>query len=153
MILTQPIKKYQLLLSKYIVSCEFITLMIVVNIATMVFSGFITGVKDPLDADLFFRCFWILWASTLATAAVQMIAVEFFSSKWISIFIGLLLGLMSQGTYLNGWFGKFNPYSFSDFSYRADWKQALFMMLISCIFIIIGLIISTFVFKRQNINR
>ncbi|WP_024832970.1 ABC transporter permease [Ruminiclostridium josui] len=153
MILTQPIKRYQLLLSKYIISCKYITILIVVNIVTMAIAGFITGIKDPFDTELFLRCFLILLVSTFATAAIQLIAIEIFPSKWISLFIGLFLGLLSQDTYINSVFGKFNPYSFSDFSYRSDWNQAVFMILISCIYIIIGLLASTSIFKRKNIYR
>ncbi len=154
MVLTQPIKRYKLILSKYITGCKYITVLIVVNIVTLALAGFITGVSEQFDTGLFLRCFLILWVSTLAAAAVQMIAVVIFSSKWISLIVGLFLGVLSQDSFLNGrLFSRFNPYAFSDFSFRADWKQALSMILISCIYIIIGLLISACIFKRKNIYR
>lgn len=153
MILTQPIKKSKFILAKYIVSCKYITVLIIFDIISIAIAGVITGVKDPLDVVLFIRCFLILWSSAVATAAIQLIVLEIFSSKWISLFIASFLGGISQNTYLNSIISKFNPYSFSDYSFRANWNQTVSIMIISYIFIIVGLFISTLIFNRKNIYR
>ncbi|MCB2356533.1 ABC transporter permease [Clostridium estertheticum] len=153
MLLTQPIKKSKFIIAKYIVSCKYITILIFFNIISITISGVITGVKDPLDIDLFIRCFLILWSSALATSAIQMIVLNIFSLKWISLFLAFLLGSISQDTYLKGIIGKFNPYSFADYSFRANWNQTVFILIISCVFIIFGLLVSTLIFNRKNIYR
>lgn len=151
MILTQPIKKSKILLAKYIISCKYIVLLVFFNIISIVIAGVITGVKDPLDWTLFLRCFLILCFSAMATAAIHIIMLELFPSKWVTLFIALFLGIKSQDTYLDGIFGKINIYSFADYSFRADWNQTLSILITSFIFIIIGLVISTIIFDRKNI--
>ncbi|MBI6030475.1 ABC transporter permease [Clostridium perfringens] len=153
MVLTQPIKKSEFLLAKFIISCKYINIMIFSNIILIAIAGFITGVKDPLDIPLFIRCFLILFSSAMATAAIQMIILEVFPSKWICLFIAFFLGLKSQNTYLSCTFCKFNPYSFADYSFRANWNQTLSILIISCIFIIVGLSISTLILNKKNIYR
>ncbi|CBZ02433.1 ABC transporter permease [Clostridium botulinum] len=150
MVLTQPIKKSKFLLAKYIVSCKYITVLIFFDIITIAIAGIITGIKDPLDVALFIRCFLILWSSAMATAAIQMSILQIFPSKWIGLFIAFFLGVKSQDTYLNCIIGEFNPYSFTDYSFRANWNQTLSILIISYIFIIVGLLISTLIFNRKK---
>lgn len=153
MILSQPIKKSKILISKYIISCKYIIILLLVNMITIIISGIITGVSDPLDISLFIRCFLILCSSTMAIAVIQMILLIVFSEKWVGIFAAFILGVFSQDTYLNNFFSKLNPYSFADYSFRADWNQALSMLFISVLFIISGLSISILIFNRKNFYR
>lgn len=152
-LLTQPIKKSKFIIAKYIITCKYITILILFNIISIAISGFITDVKEPIDLNLFIRCFLILWISAIAISALQMIVLEIFSSKWLCLFIALFLGVKSQDTYSSSIIGKFNPYSFCDYSFRANWNQTLSIMFISCIFIIAGLFISTLIFNKKNIYR
>lgn len=153
MILSQPIKKSKILISKYIISCKYIIILLLVNMITIAISGIITGVSDPLDISLFIRCFLILCSSSMAIAVIQMILLIVFSEKWVSISAAFILGVFSQDTYLNNFFSKLNPYSFADYSFMANWNKTLSMLFISVLFIILGLSISILIFNRKNFYR
>lgn len=153
LILTQPINKFYIIVSKYIVACKYIVIMIVSDIVSIVISGIVTGVKEPVEIGLFVRCFFVLFFSTMAAAIIQLIILQVYNKKSIALCIAAFLAGISQNTYSHSIIAKVNPFAFVDHAYKASWQETICIFLISIVFIIVGMKICTLIFNKKSIDR
>lgn len=153
LLITQPIQKYRIVLSKFLLSCKYILILILCDVITLILSGAITGVADPFPAGFFIRYTIILIVSVIAADAVLLVLFVGFRTIWPGLLCALILGIMSQGKYDDNMFGKINIYSYVDYAYKSSWNDVTLIIAVSVIGMLAGLMIAVITFEKIRIEK
>lgn len=137
--LTKPIKRYEILLSKYITALIILTLMLFFNVISLIVVGKIFDFPEQIPWGYFGKMIII---QLLASAAV-MIIQEFILIKNKNILIsfgiaGVLSMISSNLYYYNNPIMYLNPYGYSLFSITQDAMGISFVFCGSAIIIVLG---------------
>lgn len=138
-LLTQPIKRSSILLSKYIVASFYSIIMLLLNIFSLVAVGILFEFKEPIP----WRFFIVMFGIQLISSLVIMIIHLFLNIKnknlLLSLGIAAVLSIISSNVYYNESFIKnINPYGFSLFSITQGRNEIILVLIISIAIIFIG---------------
>lgn len=138
-LLTQPIKRSSILLSKYIVASFYSIIMLLLNVFSLVAVGMLFKFKEPIP----WRFFIVMFGIQLISSLVIMIIHLFLNIKnknlLVSLGIAAVLSIISSNVYYNESFIKnINPYGFSLFSITQGRNEIILVLTISIAIIFIG---------------
>lgn len=148
LILTKPIKRYQILLSKYITALIILIMMMAINIIALVIVGKVFNFPEPIPWNYFFNMAIIQLVASLAVMIIHL----FFSirNKNILISFGIagVLSILSTNLYhADNPIIYFNPYNYALFSITQESKEIIYLFVVSAIVIGIG---SFIIYKYFN---
>lgn len=138
-ILTKPIRRWQILFSKYITSIIMIIIMLIINIVALIIVGKAFNFPEAIPWSYFFNMAVI---QLVASSAVMIIHL-FFSIEnkniLISLRIAALLSILSSNLdYYDNPIIYFNPYSYALFSITQKGQEIIYLSLGSAIVIVVG---------------
>ena len=150
-LLTKPIERWKVLLSKYIAGIIYLLIMIFTNIMTLISLGKIFDFPENIPWSYFFTMVII---QLVASASIMMIHL-YFSVKNKNVLIsfgiaGVLSIISSNFYYSENMLRKINPYGFSLYSYTQGKEEQFIIYSISCLLIIVGYIILNNYFKYKK---
>lgn len=131
-LLTKPVKRRDVLFSKYIVASFYSVVMLFLNVIALIVVGMIFKFKEPIP----FKFFIIMFFVQLISSLVIMLIHLFFNIKnknlLVSVGIAAVLSIVSTNIYHNDYFIKYlNPYGFSLFSITQGKNELLILFIIS----------------------
>lgn len=151
-LLTKPIKRRDILLSKYIVSSFYSVVMLILNVISLIVVGIIFKFKEAIP----FKFFIIMFFVQLISSLVIMLIHLFFNIKnknlLVSVGIAAVLSIVSTNIYHNDYFIKYlNPYGFSLFSITQGKNELLILFIISVLILFIVPKLITRYFNNKEI--
>ena len=151
-LLTQPIKRSSILISKYIVASFYSILMLSLNVISLITVGIIFKFKEPIP----YRFLIIMFVIQLIASLVIMVIHLYINLKnknlLISLIIAAILSFISSNLYHNDSFIKnINPYGFSLFSITKVKNEITLVLIISIAILIIGSVLVKTYFNNKKI--
>lgn len=149
-VLTKPVKLFDIIISKYVLSMKYISILLIFNSLTLIIAGLMTDGHQKIDFHLFIKCYIVMFFSSMAINCFCLLFIVIFKNRKISIFLTLIIAILSQNTYGKNIFSLFNIYSFAEYSYRATNTQMLNMTINSCL--LVAIILSILYFNKNKIS-
>ena len=151
-LLTQPIKRTNILLSKYIVASFYSIVMLLLNVFSLIAVGKIFKFQEPIP----WRFFIVMFAIQLIASLVIMVIHLFLNIKnknlLVSLGIAAVLSIVSSNLYYNESFIKnINPYGFSLFSITQGRNEMILVLIISIAIIFIGSLLIKRYFNNKEV--
>lgn len=147
-LLTQPIKRTQILLSKYMVAGFYYVLMLLINIFSLIAVGKLYKFKEAVPVKFFAIMFGIQLIAGLVIMIIHMFINIKNKNMLVSLGIAAVLSMISSNLYYNEVsLSKVNPYGFSLFSITQDKKEILIVLIIAVLIFTLG---SIFIKKYFN---
>ena len=138
-LLTQPIKRSKLLLSKYIVAAFYSTTMLLLNVISLIIVGLIFKFKEPIPYKFFIIMFFVQLISSLVIMIIHLFLNIKNKNLLVSLGIAAVLSIISSNIYFSDYFIKYlNPYGFSLFSITQGRNELLILFIISGLILLIG---------------
>lgn len=150
--LTKPIKRWQILFSKYITALIILIMMLVINIIALIMVGKMFNFLEAIPWGYFLNMMVIQLVASSAVMIIQL----FFSIKnkniLISFGIAALLSILSSNIYYNeNPIRYFNPYNYAMFSITQERQEIIYVSCCSAIVIVIGAFIICKYFKCKKV--
>ncbi|MDU5111254.1 MAG: ABC transporter permease [Clostridium sp.] len=137
-LLTKPIKRRDVLLSKYIVASFYSVVMLILNVISLIVVGVIFKFKEPIPYKFFTIMFFVQLISSLVIMLIHLFLNIKNKNLLVSIGIAAVLSIVSTNIYHNDYFIKyFNPYGFSLFSITQGKNELLTLFIISVLILFI----------------
>ncbi|GAA0086427.1 ABC transporter permease [Clostridium sp. MB05] len=151
-LLTQPIKRTNILLSKYIVASFYSIVMLLLNIFSLIAVGKIFKFQEPIP----WRFFIVMFAIQLIASLVIMVIHLFLNIKnknlLVSLGIAAVLSIVSSNLYYSENFIKnINPYGFSLLSITQGRDEITLVLIISAVIIFIGSLLIKRYFNNKEV--
>lgn len=138
-LLTQPIKRSKILISKYIVAAFYSTTMLLLNVISLVIVGLIFKFKEPIPYKFFIIMFFVQLISSLVIMIIHLFLNIKNKNLLVSLGIAAVLSIISSNIYFSDYFIKYlNPYGFSLFSITQGRNELLILFIISGLILLIG---------------
>ncbi len=151
-LLTQPIKRTNILLSKYIVASFYSIVMLLLNVFSLIAVGKIFKFQEPIP----WRFFIVMFAIQLIASLVIMVIHLFLNIKnknlLVSLGIAAVLSIVSSNLYYSENFIKnINPYGFSLLSITQGRDEITLVLIISAVIIFIGSLLIKRYFNNKEV--
>ena len=151
-LLTQPIKRSNILISKYIVASFYSIVMLLLNIFSLITVGKIFKFQEPIP----WKFLIVMFAIQLISSLVIMIIHLFLNIKnknlLVSLGIAAVLSIISSNVYYNESFIRnINPYGFSLFSITQGRNEIILVLIISIVIIFIGSLLIKRYFNNKEV--
>lgn len=151
-LLTKPIKRSDVLLSKYIVASFYSVVMLIINVISLIVVGVIFKFKEPIPYEFFAIMFFVQLISSLVIILIHLFLNIKNKNLLVSIGIAAVLSIVSTNIYHNDYFIKYlNPYGFSLFSITQGRKELLILLTISVLILFIVPKLITRYFNNKEI--
>lgn len=151
-LLTKPIKRRDILLSKYIVASFYSVVMLILNVISLIVVGMIFKFKEPIPYKFFAIMFFVQLISSLVIMLIHLFLNIKNKNLLISIGIAAVLSIFSTNIYHNDYFIKYlNPYGFSLFSITQGENELLILLIISVLILFIVPKLITRYFNNKEI--
>lgn len=151
-LLTKPIKRRNILLSKYIVASFYSVVMLILNVISLIVVGMIFKFKEPIPYKFFAIMFFVQLISSLVIMLIHLFLNIRNKNLLISIGIAAVLSIVSTNIYHNDYFIKYlNPYGFSLFSITQGENELLILLIISVLILFIVPKLITRYFNNKEI--
>lgn len=151
-LLTQPIKRSSILISKYIVASFYSILMLLLNVISLIIVGIIFKFKEPIPWKFFVVMFAIQLISSLVIMVIHLFINLRNKNLLISLGTAAVLSMVSSNIYYNDSFIKnINPYGFSLFSITQSNNEIALVLVISIFILLIGSLLIKAYFNNKKI--
>lgn len=151
-LLTKPIKRSDILLSKYIVASFYSVVMLILNVISLIVVGMIFKFKEHIPYKFFAIMFFVQLISSLVIMLIHLFLNIKNKNLLISIGIAAVLSIVSTNIYHNDYFIKYlNPYGFSLFSITQGENELLILLIISVLILFIVPKLITRYFNNKEI--
>lgn len=151
-LLTKPIKRRDILLSKYIVASFYSVVMLILNVISLIVVGMIFKFKEPIPYKFFAIMFFVQLISSLVIMLIHLFLNIKNKNLLVSIGIAAVLSIVSTNIYHNDYFIKYlNPYGFSLFSITQGENELLILLIISVLILFIVPKLITRYFNNKEI--
>lgn len=150
--LTRPVKRREILISKYVTAYIYMVIMLIINIVTLIIVGKIFKFPDAINFLMFGRMFLIQAVSSAAIMVIHLYITTENKNIMVSVITAAVLSIVSSNLYFNApTISKFNPYGFSLYSVMKIEGVDLGIYLISSIIFLLGfpLVIKYFNCKKD----
>ena len=151
-LLTQPIKRSNILISKYIVASFYSTIMLLLNMISLIIVGIIFKFKEPIPWKFFIVMFAIQLISSLVIMVIHLFINLRNKNLLISLGTAAVVSMISSNIYYNDSFIKnINPYGFSLFSITQGNNEIALVLVISIFILLIGSLLIKAYFNNKKI--
>lgn len=151
-LLTQPIKRIQILNAKSIVATFYTIIMLLLNVFSLIMVGLIFKFKEPIPWRFFIVMFLVQFLSSLVIMTIHLFLNLKSKNLISSIGIAAVLSMISSNLYFNDSFVKnINPYGFSLFSITQGRNEIMTILIISGAILSIGSSIIRRYFNNKEI--
>jgi hypothetical protein len=149
--LTLPISRGKLILSKFITSLIFMSIMLIVNAVSLIAVGKIMGFPEPINLMDFIKMFLLQFVFVTSSMAIHLYLTIKNKNTLVSIGIAGFACMISSNSFYDGDnISKFNPYSFASFSDGLTKVNMPLMLGISIILIIAVLFYTVKYFNNKE---
>lgn len=151
-LLTQPIKRSNILISKYIVASFYSIVMLLLNIFSLISVGKIFKFQEPIPWKFLIVMFAIQLISSLVIMVIHLFLNIKNKNLLVSLGIAAVLSIISSNVYYNESFIKnINPYGFSLFSITQGRNEIILVLIISIVIIFIGSLLIKIYFNNKKV--
>ena len=151
-LLTQPIKRSNILISKYIVASFYSIVMLLLNIFSLITVGKIFKFQEPIPWKFLIVMFAIQLISSLVIMVIHLFLNIKNKNLLVSLGIAAVLSIISSNVYYNESFIRnINPYGFSLFSITQGRNEIILVLIISIVIIFIGSLLIKRYFNNKEV--
>lgn len=149
--LAHPVSREKVIISKFITSLSFMTIMLLVNILSLILVGKIMDFPEAIDGMYFVKMFFIQLISVASVMTIHLFITIKNKNTLKSIWIAAILSVVSSQIFYRGeTLSKYNPYSFSSFSDGLAPTNLRLQIVMSVVLIIIGLLSTLIYFNKKE---
>lgn len=149
--LTFPVSREKIIMSKFITSLIFMTIMLIVNIISLILVGKFSGFPEAVEGIYFVKMFLIQFIAVASVMTIHLYLTIKNKNTLTSILIAGLICIVSSDLYYKGSsISKFNPYSFASFSDGLTNVNLTLITTASLILIIAGLAYTIRYFNKKQ---
>ena len=151
-LLTQPIKRTNILLSKYIVASFYSIVMLLLNVFSLIAVGKIFKFQEPIPWKFLIVMFAIQLISSLVIMVIHLFLNIKNKNLLVSLGIAAVLSIVSSNLYYSENFIKnINPYGFSLLSITQGRDEITLVLIISAVIIFIGSLLIKRYFNNKEV--
>lgn len=138
-LLTQPVKRSKILLSKYLVAAVYYMTMLLINIASLIIVGKIYKFKEAVPMKFFIVMMMVQLIAGLVIMVIHLFINIKNKNMLVSIGVAAVLSMISSNLYYNQLaINKFNPYAFSLFSINQNKKEIMIIVVMAIVIFSLG---------------
>lgn len=139
--LTYPVSRKIVIISKFITSLMFMTVMLIVNIISLIAVGKFSGFPEAVDTIYFAKMFLIQFISVIPVMVIHLYITIKNKNTLVSMGIAAIMCVISSQLFFDGSsISAYNPYSFASFSAGLVPVNITLLVTISAILAVGGLI-------------
>ncbi|URZ05177.1 ABC transporter permease [Clostridium felsineum] len=149
--LIYPVKRRNIIISKFITSLLFMVVMLSVNVIGLILVGKVSGFPEPVNVEYFAKMFGIQFMAAAAVMVIHLFITLKNKNTLISIGIAAIISIVSSNLYFNkNIISKYNPYSFASYSDGLMPVNLNTIIIIEMVIIIVGLVFVINYFNRKQ---
>ena len=149
--LIHPVSKAKMLVSKFIVSLIFMTIMLLVNIISLIAVGMLMKFPEAIEVMCFIKMFFIQFIAVAFAMTIHLyITIKSKNTLKSIILAGVICVVSADLFYKGSIISKFNPYSFASFSDGLRNANLTLIVTASIVLTIVGIVCTLVYFNKKE---
>ncbi|MBZ9633992.1 ABC transporter permease [Clostridium sp. FP1] len=149
--LTYPIARGKIVISKFVASLIFMSIMLIINSLSLIVVGKIIGFPEAINSMYFVKMFFIQFISVAGVMTIHLYITIKNKNVLKSIGVAAIITIVSSDLFYRGIsISKYNPYCFASFSDGLTKANLSLQIIMSAVLIFIGLFSAVIYFNKKQ---